>query len=81
MSDVRIEARAVIRERINERAARATLPNGKVIVAYARKSDPLPELQAGDEWIVLLSLCDFSRGRLAQLAPPALPRAGASSAS
>ena len=77
MSDVRIEARVIIREIHNERTARATLPNGKVIVAYARKRDPVPELRVGDEWTALLSLCDFSCGRLVQ-APPSLLLAGAS---
>ena len=77
-SDVRIAARVVIREILNERTTRATLPNGKVIIAYARKLDPVPELRVGDEWTVLLSLCDFSRGRLAQ-DPLPLPLAGASS--
>jgi hypothetical protein len=81
MSDVRIEGRAVIRAILNERTARATLPNGKEIIAYARKSDPLPELHVGDEWVVLLSLCDFSCGRLVQPAPSPPPFADASSAS
>lgn len=81
MSDVRIEARIVVREILNERTARVTLPNGKVIIAYARKRDPLPELRVGDERTVLLSLCDFSCGRLVQPAPPLPPFAGASSAS
>ncbi len=66
MSDVRIEARVVIRETLGDRTARATLPNGKVIIAYARKRDPVPELRVGDERTVLLSLCDFSRGRLSE---------------
>ena len=79
MSDVRIEARVIIREIHDERTARVTLPNGKVIIAYARKRDPLPGLRVGDERTVLLSLCDFSRGRLAQAAPPPLTSVGASS--
>ena len=77
MSDVRIEARVIIREIHNDRTARATLPNGKVILVFARKRDPVPELRVGDEWTVLLSLCDFSCGRLVQ-APPPLLLAGAS---
>ncbi|MCE9520731.1 MAG: hypothetical protein K8R87_14430 [Verrucomicrobia bacterium] len=78
-SDVRIEGRVVIREILKERITRATLPNGKEIIAYVRKSDPVPELRVGDEWTVLMSLCDFNRGRLVQAAPPPLPLAGASS--
>ena len=78
MSDIRIEAQVVIREVWGDRVARATLPNGKEIVAYARKRDPKPPLRVGDRWTVLLSLCDFNRGRLAQLAPPDLSLAGAS---
>lgn len=76
-SDVRIEGRVVIREILGERTARATLPNGKVIMAYALKLDPVPNLRVGDEWTVLMSLCDFNRGRLAHPAPPPLPLAGA----
>ncbi len=77
--DVRIEGRVVIREILSERTARATLPNGKVIIAYALKLDPVPEMRVGEEWTVLMSLCDFNRGRLTQAAPPPLPLAGASS--
>jgi hypothetical protein len=80
MSDVRIEAQVVIQEVFGERVARATLPNGKKIVAFARKRDPAPLLRVGDRWIVLLSLCDFSRGLLVQLAPPDFFGAGASKA-
>jgi translation initiation factor IF-1 len=78
MSDVRIEAQVVIREVMGDRVARAALPNGKEIVAYTRKRDSKPQLLAGDRWTVLLSLCDFNRGRLVQLAPPDLSFAGAS---
>jgi hypothetical protein len=78
-SDVRIKGRVVIREILKERITRATLPNGKEIIAYVHQQDPLPELRVGDEWTVELSLCNFSRGRLAQAAPPPLPAAGASS--
>jgi len=81
MSDVRIEARIIIREILTERTARAALPNGKLIIAFARKRDPVPTLRIGDEWTALLSLCDFSRGRLVQPAPPFAPFAGATSAS
>lgn len=81
MSDVRIEARVIIRDILSERTARAVLPNGKMIIAFARKRDPLPELRIGDEWTAHLSLCDFSRGRLVQPAAPLPPFKGATSAS
>ena len=77
MSDVRIQAPVVIREVLGERLARASLPNGKMITAYARSEDPLPDLKCGDARSVLLSLCDFSEGRLVPAdqapSPPPLP--------
>lgn len=81
MSDVRIEGRAVIREILDERRARAVLPNGKVIVVYARKNDLVPDLAVGQERMVLLSLCDLSKGQLAQASPPPLLPTGAIAAS
>jgi len=64
MSDVRIHARVVIREVLSERTYRAALPNGKDILAYVKSRDVMPEYQVNDEVDVLLSLCDFSEGRL-----------------
>jgi translation initiation factor IF-1 len=66
MSDVRIEAKAVVREVLDERRCRASLPNGKIIFAYVRKDDPAPApaLCEGGELTVLMSLCDFSEGRI-----------------
>ncbi|MEI6399585.1 MAG: hypothetical protein WCO71_12520 [Pseudomonadota bacterium] len=64
MSDIRIEARVVIQEVLNERVCRAALPNGKIITAYARKADPVTPMNSGDERTVLMSLCNFSEGRL-----------------
>ena len=69
MSDVRIEGRAVVREVTSERTCHAALPNGKIIFAYARKFDPIPELKPGMELSVLLSLCDFSEGRIVTRLP------------
>jgi hypothetical protein len=64
MSDVRIKARVVIREVLSASTYRATLPNGKRIVAYSRPLDAIPPLSVGDSYHVLLSLCDFNEGRL-----------------
>ncbi len=64
MSDIRIEAKVIIREVLSERVSRASLPNGKIILVYQRKGVPLEAINAGDKRIVLLSLCNFSEGRL-----------------
>jgi len=64
MSDVRILARVQIREVVGERTYHAALPNGKVIFAYVQPRDHLPAYAVGDEASVLLSLCNFSEGRL-----------------
>lgn len=64
MSDVRIKAAVAICEVINKSVYRATLPNGKIILAFARPHDKIPTLNVGDRYHVLLSLCDFSEGRL-----------------
>ena len=77
MSDVRIEAVVLIREVLGERVARATLPNGKEILAFARRRESAPSLRVGERWKVLLSPCDFRRGHLVQPAPPDFSPAGA----
>ncbi|HSJ01742.1 MAG: hypothetical protein ACAI34_06560 [Verrucomicrobium sp.] len=64
MSDVRLLAPVTIREVLTHRTYRATLPNGKEILAYAQGLDGIPPLQTGDAYHVLLSLCDFDEGRL-----------------
>lgn len=64
MSDIRIETNVVIREVLDERVCRASLPNGKIITAYGRKIDPVTPMKIGDERTVLLSLCNFSEGRM-----------------
>ena len=64
MSDVRIRTRAVVREVLSGRTCRAALRNGKVILAYAEPLDRLPPPQLGQSVTVLLSLCDFSEGRI-----------------
>lgn len=64
MSDVRIQSRVVIQERLGETTYRATLPNGKEILAFTRERDGIPDLNPGDPYTVLLSLCNFNEGRL-----------------
>ena len=64
MSDVRIKTRVVIQEVLSERTYRAVLRNGKTILAYAQTLDNIPPLNVGDEYTVLMSLCDFDDGRL-----------------
>lgn len=64
MSDVRIRTTATVREVLSERTCRAALRNGKIIFAYMEKGDRMPPLIEGGRCSVLLSLCDFSEGRL-----------------
>jgi hypothetical protein len=64
MSDVRIRTMVRIQEVLSERAARAVLRNGKMILAYVEPGDSLPPLVAGERRSVLLSLCDFGEGRI-----------------
>jgi hypothetical protein len=64
MRDVRIRTSVVIREVLSDRTYRAALRNGKLILAYVETSDHLPPLKVGDRCSVLLSLCDFSEGRI-----------------
>ncbi len=64
MSDLRIKTQVIIKEVLNERSYRAELRNGKSIFAYAQTLDGIPDLQAGDEYSVIMSLCNFDEGRL-----------------
>jgi hypothetical protein len=64
MSDIRIPAPVIIQEALDERSWRATLPNGKVIIVYERKSHPMPPIKPGDRCTAHLSLCDFDHGKL-----------------
>lgn len=64
MSDIRIKTRVTIREALDHRTYHAELKNGKIILAYAQSLDGIPPLSVGDEYHVLMSLCDFDDGRL-----------------
>jgi translation initiation factor IF-1 len=64
MSDVRIRTTVTVREVLGDRTCRAALRNGKIILAYVKPPDRLPPLAVGDRRSVLLSLCDFSEGRI-----------------
>jgi hypothetical protein len=64
MSDIRIPATVVIQEELDHRSWRASLPNGKMIIVYERKSHPLPSVKVGDRGTAHLSLCDFDHGKL-----------------
>ena len=64
MSDLRIRTTVEIREVLSERTYRAVLRNGKLILAYCEPLDRLPPLTVGDRCRVLMSLCDFSEGRV-----------------
>ncbi len=64
MSDIRIRTTVVVREVLTERTCRAVLRNGKIILAYKEPRDAVTLPAAGDRCSVLLSLCDFSEGRI-----------------
>lgn len=64
--DIRIHTTAVIQSFVRDRIWHATLPNGKVILAFidAHKPESMRELRPGDEVKVSLSLLDFSKGEV-----------------
>jgi hypothetical protein len=64
MSDLRIRTTVVIHEVLSERTCRAALRNGKMIFAYKDPRDKLATPAKGERCSVLLSLCDFSEGRI-----------------
>jgi hypothetical protein len=73
MSDIRIPAPVVIREPVDSRSWRATLPNGKEIIAFESKvrKIALPPIQPGTRCTVHLSLCDFDHGKIVAVEGPA----------
>jgi hypothetical protein len=62
--DVRILTTVTIQEVLDGRSYRATLANGKRILAFAMPLDRVPPLQVGDRSKAILSLCDFNEARL-----------------
>ena len=64
MSDVRIKTKVIIEEVISHNTYHATLPNGKRILAYTKPLDHIPLLEKGQEYGLLMSLCNFDEGRL-----------------
>jgi hypothetical protein len=64
MSDLRIKTKVIITEVLNERSYHAKLRNGKSIFAYTQSLDGIPDLKVGDEYSVIMSLCNFDEGRL-----------------
>jgi hypothetical protein len=64
MRDVRVRTTVVIREVLSGSTYRAALRNGKLILAYTQSPDQIPPLAVGDKCSALLSLCDFTEGRL-----------------
>lgn len=61
-----IEAPATIIERIDGKAYRAKLPNGKIVVAHFQSSrgETVPSLEPGSTVRLELSPFDFSRGKI-----------------
>lgn len=62
--DVRILTTVTIREVLDKRSYRATLANGKRVLAFAMPLDRVPPLRVGDRSKAILSLCDFNEARL-----------------
>lgn len=62
--DVRILTTVTIQEVLDGRSYRATLANGKRVLAFALPLDRVPTLQVGDRSRAILSLCDFNEARL-----------------
>ena len=62
--DVRILTTVTIQEVLDGRSYRATLANGKRILAFAMPLDRVSPLQVGDRSKAILSLCDFNEARL-----------------
>ena len=60
--DVRIVAPVIIREVVDERTCRASLPNGKIIFGFVER--PEVTLVEGAAAKAILSLCDFSKGEI-----------------
>ena len=68
-----IEAPATIIERINGKAYRAELPNGKVVIAHFQvaRGESVPSLDAGAMVLLKMSPFDFSRGKISTVLPAA----------
>lgn len=62
--DVRILTTVTIQKVLDGRSYRATLANGKRVLAFAMPLDRVPPLQVGDRSKAILSLCDFNEARL-----------------
>jgi hypothetical protein len=62
--DVRILTTVTIQEVLDGRSYRATLANGKRVLAFAMPLDRVPPLEVGDRSKAILSLCDFNEARL-----------------
>lgn len=62
--DVRILTTVTIQEVLDGRTYRATLANGKRILAFAQPLDHVPQLRPGDRSKAILSLCNFNEARL-----------------
>lgn len=63
-ADVRILTTVTIREVLDGRTYRATLANGKQVLAYAQPLDHVQPLEVGNRSRAILSLCNFNEARL-----------------
>lgn len=63
-SQEQVEAPVRITETLGERLFRGELPNGKIIIAFIAADDAGLLVRPGDEAVAVLSLGDFSRGRI-----------------
>jgi len=56
-----VEGRVTIQSQHSHRTWHATLPNGKVVIAFIDEGDPPLNLEVGTEVPVCLTVSDFSR--------------------
>jgi hypothetical protein len=56
------ETHVTIQSKHSHRTWHATLPNGKLIMAFLNEEDPPLTLEAGAQVPVCLTVADFSRG-------------------
>ena len=57
-----VDSHVIIQSQHSHRTWHATLPNGKIIMAFLNEEDPLMEFEPGAKVPVCLTVADFSRG-------------------
>lgn len=57
-----VDSHATIQKQHSHRTWHATLPNGKIIMAFLNEEEPLMTFEPGFKVPVCLTVADFSRG-------------------